>query len=118
MKNFDEIKLAKELIRFPTIMTEDRGIMKFLSKKLSPMGFKCKIIKSKGNQLMSENREKFTLKKMTEKLSEIMEKIEKDIPQQVGLKLPKLKKVAENKSKPSKIKLPKLKKLTDKEVSV
>ena len=48
MKNFDEIKLAKELIRFPTIMTEDRGIMKFLSKKLSPMGFKCKIIKSKG----------------------------------------------------------------------
>ncbi|HJM78758.1 MAG TPA: succinyl-diaminopimelate desuccinylase [Candidatus Pelagibacter bacterium] len=48
MKNFDEIKLAKELIRFPTIMTEDRGIMKFLSKKLSSMGFKCKIIKSKG----------------------------------------------------------------------
>jgi len=48
MKKFDEIKLAKELIRFPTIMTEDRGIMKFLSKKLSSMGFKCKIIKSKG----------------------------------------------------------------------
>ena len=32
MKNFDEIKLAKELIRFPTIMTEDRGIMKFYLK--------------------------------------------------------------------------------------
>ena len=48
MKKFDEIKLAKELIRFPTIMTEDRGIMKFLSKKLSSMGFKYKIIKSKG----------------------------------------------------------------------
>ena len=48
MKNFDEIKLAKELIRFPTIKTEDRGIMKFLSKKLSSIGFKCKIIKSKG----------------------------------------------------------------------
>ena len=48
MKNFDEIKLAKELISFPTIKTEDKGIMKFLSKKLSSIGFKCKIIKSKG----------------------------------------------------------------------
>ena len=48
MKNFDDIKLAKELIKFPTIKTQDRGIMKFLSKKLSSMGFKCKIIKSKG----------------------------------------------------------------------
>ena len=48
MKNFDEIKLAKELIKFPTIKTEDKGIMKFLSKKLSSIGFKCKIIKSKG----------------------------------------------------------------------
>ena len=48
MKSFDEIKLAKELISFPTIKTEDKGIMNFLSKKLSSMGFKCKIIKSKG----------------------------------------------------------------------
>jgi len=48
MKNFDEIKLAKELISFPTIKTDDKGIMKFLSKKLSSIGFKCKIIKSKG----------------------------------------------------------------------
>mgnify|MGYP001304573730 CR=1 FL=1 len=48
MKIFDEIKLAKELINFPTIKTEDKGIMKFLSKKLSSIGFKCKIIKSKG----------------------------------------------------------------------
>ncbi len=48
MKNIDEIKLAKELIRFPTIKTEDKGIMKFLSKKLSSIGFKCKVIKSKG----------------------------------------------------------------------
>jgi len=47
MKNL-EIKLAKELIKFPTIRTEDKGIMKFLSKKLSSIGFKYKIIKSKG----------------------------------------------------------------------
>ena len=48
MKIFNEIKLAQELIRFPTVKTEDKGIMKFLSKKLSSIGFKCKIIKSKG----------------------------------------------------------------------
>ena len=48
MKNFDEIKLAQELIRFPTVKTEDKGIMKFLSRKLSLIGFRCKIIKSKG----------------------------------------------------------------------
>ena len=48
MKIFNEIKLAQELIRFPTIKTEDKGIMKFLSRKLSYIGFKCKIIKSKG----------------------------------------------------------------------
>jgi len=48
MKTYNEIKLAQELIRFPTVKTEDKGIMKFLSKKLSAIGFKCKIIKSKG----------------------------------------------------------------------
>ena len=47
MKNL-EIKLAQELIRFPTVRTEDKGIIKFLSKKLSSIGFKCKIVKSKG----------------------------------------------------------------------
>ena len=48
MKTYNEIKLAQELIRFPTIKTEDKGIMKFLSKKLTDIGFKCTIIKSKG----------------------------------------------------------------------
>ena len=48
MKTYNEIKLAQELIRFPTIKTEDRGIMKFLTRKLTAIGFKCKIIKSKG----------------------------------------------------------------------
>ena len=51
MKIFNEIKLAQELIRFPTIKTEDEGIMKFLSKKLSSIGFKTMIIKSKGTGL-------------------------------------------------------------------
>ena len=48
MKIYNEIKLAQELIRFPTVKTEDKGIMNFLSKKLTAIGFKCTIIKSKG----------------------------------------------------------------------
>ena len=70
-------------------------------------------IKLKGKNLMKINREKFTLNKMTEKLDDIMEKYMKDIPQTVGLQLPKLKKVNESKSEPPKIKLPKLKKVTE-----
>ena len=50
MKIYNEIKLAQELIRFPTVKTEDMGIMKFLSKKLTAIGFKCIIIKSKGTR--------------------------------------------------------------------
>ena len=49
MKTLNELKLAQELIRFPTIKTEDKGIMRFLSRKLTAIGFKCTIIKSKGS---------------------------------------------------------------------
>ena len=48
MKIFNETRLAQELIRFQTIKTEDKGIIKFLSRKLSSIGFSCKIVKSKG----------------------------------------------------------------------
>ena len=48
MKTYNELKLAQELIRFPTVKTEDKGIIRFLSKKLTTIGFKCTIIKSKG----------------------------------------------------------------------
>ena len=48
MKTYNEVKLAQELIRFKTIYTKDEKITKFLSGKLSSIGFKCKIIKSKG----------------------------------------------------------------------
>ena len=60
---------------------------------------------------MDENREKFTLNKMTEKLDEIISPIIDKVPSQVGLNLPKLKKV-DSSDKP-KIKLPKLKKTTE-----
>ncbi len=69
-------------------------------------------IKTKGNQLMNINRGKFTLNKMTEELDKIMEKYMKDTPQQVGLQLPKLKKVNKSSSNTPKIQLPKLKKIT------
>jgi len=73
--------------------------------------------KNKAKSLMDENREKFTLNKMTKKLDEIMEQHLKDVPQQVGLKLPKLKKINKDLKQLPNIKLPKLKKVTD-EVTV
>ena len=47
MSIYNEITLAKELIRFPTITPIDAGIMKFLAKKLTAIGFKCKILEFK-----------------------------------------------------------------------
>ena len=58
---------------------------------------------------MKINREKFTLKKMSEKLNSLVKSYTKDIPQQVGLQLPKLKKVEKTNTN-SGIQLPKLKK--------
>ena len=70
------------------------------------------IIKSKGKELMDENREKFTLKNMTVKLDDLMNKYLSDIPTQVEMKLPKLKKITDDNTEPPKMKLPKLKKVT------
>ena len=52
MPNINELQLAKELIRFPTITPVDAGVMKFLEKKLKKLGFKTKILefKEKGFQ--------------------------------------------------------------------
>ncbi len=44
MVTFNELQLAKELIRFPTVTPIDAGIMKFLEKKLKTLGFKTKIL--------------------------------------------------------------------------
>ena len=44
MTTINELQLAKELIRFPTITPIDAGIMKFLEKKLKTLGFKTKIL--------------------------------------------------------------------------
>ena len=68
-------------------------------------------VKNKALNLMKTNREKFTLNKMSEKLDKIVTPFIDKVPTQVGLNLPKLKKIGS--SEPSKIKLPKLKKITN-----
>jgi succinyl-diaminopimelate desuccinylase len=47
MTSINELQLAKELIKFPTVTPIDAGIMKFLEKKLKTLGFKTKILEFK-----------------------------------------------------------------------
>ena len=49
-------------------------------------------MKNKAESLMYINREKFTLNKMADKLDSIVGNYLKDMPSQVSIKLPKLKK--------------------------
>jgi len=68
-------------------------------------------VKKRALNLMKTNRDKFTLDKMADKLDKIITPHLNKISTQVGLNLPKLKKV--NKSEPQTIQLPKLKKVND-----
>jgi len=75
-------------------------------------------VKNKAKTLMYKNREKFTHSEMTKLLNEVVDKHTKNIPSQVSLSLPKLKKINKDKSDKKelpKIKLPKLKKVTEAE---
>ena len=47
MPKINELQLAKELIKYPSITPIDAGVMKFLEKKLKKLGFKTKIIEFK-----------------------------------------------------------------------
>ena len=47
MQIINEINLSKDLIKFPSITPIDAGIMKFITKKLKSIGFKCKILEFK-----------------------------------------------------------------------
>ena len=47
MKTFNELQLAKELIKYPSVTPLDTGVMKFLEKKLKKLGFKTKILEFK-----------------------------------------------------------------------
>ena len=44
MANITELKLAKDLIKFPSITPKDAGAISFLSKQLKSLGFTCKIL--------------------------------------------------------------------------
>ena len=50
MRIINELQLAKELIRYPTVSPEDAGIMKFLDKKLKSIGFITQILEFKGRK--------------------------------------------------------------------
>jgi succinyl-diaminopimelate desuccinylase len=47
MPIYNELTLAKELMRFPSITPVDAGTMNFLARKLRSLGFKCKILEFK-----------------------------------------------------------------------
>jgi succinyl-diaminopimelate desuccinylase len=47
MPNINELQLAKELIKFPSVTPTDAGVMKFLEKKLKTLSFKTKILEFK-----------------------------------------------------------------------
>ena len=47
MPNINELKLAKDLIKFPSITPNDAGTINFLSKQLRSLGFTCKILEFK-----------------------------------------------------------------------
>jgi succinyl-diaminopimelate desuccinylase len=47
MKNFDELKISKDLIRFPSVTPIDGGAINYLAKKLKQLGFNCKILEFK-----------------------------------------------------------------------
>ncbi|WP_440914243.1 succinyl-diaminopimelate desuccinylase [Candidatus Pelagibacter sp.] len=47
MQTINELQLAKELIRYPSITPIDAGVMKFLEKQLRKLGFKTKILEFK-----------------------------------------------------------------------
>ena len=47
MQKINELQLAKELIRFPSVTKIDAGVIKFLEKKLKKIGFKTKILEFK-----------------------------------------------------------------------
>ena len=44
MKNFNELNLSKDLIRFPSVTPVDAGAINYISKKLKQLGFNCKIL--------------------------------------------------------------------------
>ena len=58
MQKINELQLAKELIRFPSITPADAGVMRFLEKKLKRLGFKTKILEFREKKFYIDSSEK------------------------------------------------------------
>ena len=54
MPNINELTLAKELIKFPSVTPKDAGAIKFLAKQLKKLGFNCKILEFKDKNKKSK----------------------------------------------------------------
>ena len=54
MPNINELTLAKELIKFPSVTPVDAGAIKFLAKQLKKLGFDCKILEFKDKNKISK----------------------------------------------------------------
>ena len=76
-------------------------------RKLRMFHKKYKLVTKKAKRLGKKNRRELSLKVMAVEFNKILDDVLKQMPSEVGLKLPKLKKTNENKA--PKIKLPKLK---------
>ena len=92
-----DIGFSKNLLiyidKIESVNIDENSAYKFLNH----MFLDINLYKSQAKELMNNNREKFTLNKMTKKLDDIMEKYTKELPSQVSIKLPKLKKMKETK---------------------
>ena len=54
MHNINELTLAKELIKFPSVTPKDAGAIGFLAKQLKKIGFSCKILEFKDKNKKSK----------------------------------------------------------------
>ena len=54
MPNINELTLAKELIKFPSVTPKDAGAIVFLSKQLKSLGCNCKILEFKDKNKKSK----------------------------------------------------------------
>jgi len=54
MPRINELTLAKELIKFPSVTPKDAGAIGFLAKQLKSMGFSCKILEFKDKNKKSK----------------------------------------------------------------
>ena len=54
MPRINELTLAKELIKFPSVTPKDAGAIGFLAKQLKSIGFSCKILEFKDKNKKSK----------------------------------------------------------------